>query len=121
MIQFYTFSIFFLRCLSYIIENAIYILNTYIILILFLFFQKTWHKKFCQIFKASKYGIQRLEIYDNPEEALTQQLSQRIITLEACVKIAPSNQPHVFTVSNYLCIKIFLYYLQFYFSQIFNK
>ncbi|OXU22664.1 hypothetical protein TSAR_016240 [Trichomalopsis sarcophagae] len=60
--------------------------------------KKTWHKKFCQIFRASKYGIQRLEIYDNQEEAITQQHTQRIITLEACVKIAPSNQPHVFTL-----------------------
>lgn len=26
----------------------------------------------------------------------------RIITLDACIKIAPSNQSHVFTVSKYL-------------------
>ncbi|KAJ8687100.1 hypothetical protein QAD02_022894 [Eretmocerus hayati] len=60
--------------------------------------KKSWHKKFCQIFKASKYGIQRLEIYENQEEALTQQHTQRIVTLEACVKIAPSSQPNVLTL-----------------------
>ncbi|XP_066582478.1 docking protein 3 [Prorops nasuta] len=60
--------------------------------------KKTWHKKYCQLFKASKYGIERVEIYDNHEEAVLQVHSPRIITLEACVKIAPSNQPHVFTV-----------------------
>ncbi|XP_043465390.1 uncharacterized protein LOC122500497 [Leptopilina heterotoma] len=59
--------------------------------------KKSWHKKFCQLFRASNYGIDRLEIYDNQDEALTQ-LTQRIITLEACVKIAPINQPNVFTV-----------------------
>ncbi|XP_058800212.1 uncharacterized protein LOC131669395 [Phymastichus coffea] len=60
--------------------------------------KKTWHKKFCQIFRASNYGIQRLEIYDNQDEAASQQHTQRIITLEACVKIAPSAQTNVFTL-----------------------
>lgn len=64
-----------------------------------LFLQKTWQKKFCQIFNASKYGIERLEIFDSQEEVLSQQHSPRILTLEACVKIAPSNQPRVFAVS----------------------
>lgn len=68
----------------------------------FFILQKTWHKRYCQLFKASKYGIERLEIYDNLDEALSQQHSPRIITLEACVKIAPINQPHVFTVSHTL-------------------
>ena len=65
---------------------------------MFCFFQKTWHKKFCQLFKASKFGIERLEIYDNQDEALSQQHTQRIVTLEACIKISPSNQLNVFTV-----------------------
>ncbi|XP_043276422.1 fibroblast growth factor receptor substrate 2 [Venturia canescens] len=60
--------------------------------------KKTWHKKFCQIFKASKYGIERLEIYDSQDEILSQQHSPRILTLEACIKISSSNQPRVFTV-----------------------
>ncbi|XP_012281461.1 docking protein 3 [Orussus abietinus] len=60
--------------------------------------KKTWHKKYCQLFQASKYGIERLEIYDNQDEAVSQQHSPRIITLEACIKISPSNQPRVFTV-----------------------
>ncbi|KAL7292191.1 hypothetical protein TKK_0014145 [Trichogramma kaykai] len=60
--------------------------------------KKTWHKKFCQIFKASKYGIQRLEIHESQEDASPLQHNQKIITLEACVKISPSNQLHVFTL-----------------------
>ncbi|XP_046750208.1 docking protein 1 [Diprion similis] len=60
--------------------------------------KKTWHKKFCQLCKPSKMGIKRLEIFDSQDEALSQPHSPKIITLEACVKIAPSNQPNVFTV-----------------------
>ncbi|XP_014205535.1 uncharacterized protein LOC106637316 [Copidosoma floridanum] len=60
--------------------------------------KKSWYKKYCQIFKPSKYGIQRLEIYDSQEEALTQQHTQRIITLEACIKISLSSQPLTFTL-----------------------
>ncbi|XP_032665738.1 uncharacterized protein LOC116841643 isoform X2 [Odontomachus brunneus] len=59
---------------------------------------KTWHKRFCQLFRTSNYGIKRVEIYDNQEEAIMQSHSPRIITLDACIKIAPSNQSHVFTV-----------------------
>ncbi|KAI4493965.1 hypothetical protein M0802_009341 [Mischocyttarus mexicanus] len=61
--------------------------------------KKSWHKRFCQLFKASNYGIERLEIYDNHEEAILQLHSPRIVTLEACVKIAPSNHTHVVTKS----------------------
>ncbi|XP_063992835.1 uncharacterized protein LOC135170721 [Diachasmimorpha longicaudata] len=60
--------------------------------------KKTWHKRYCQLFKASKYGIERLEIWDSREDYLGQQLSPRIITLENCVKIGPSNQPRVIAV-----------------------
>ncbi|XP_072762061.1 uncharacterized protein Dok [Anoplolepis gracilipes] len=60
--------------------------------------KKTWHKRFCQLFRTSNYGIKRVEIYDNQEEAILQSHSPRIITLDACIKIAPSNQSHVFIV-----------------------
>ncbi|XP_012536820.1 docking protein 3 [Monomorium pharaonis] len=60
--------------------------------------KKTWHKRFCQLFRTSNYGIKRIEIYDSQEEAILQSHSPRIITLDACIKIAPSNQSHVFTV-----------------------
>ncbi|EZA61938.1 Docking protein [Ooceraea biroi] len=61
--------------------------------------KKTWHKRFCQLFRTSNYGIKRVEIYDNQEEAILQSHSPRIITLDACIKIAPSNQSHVVTKS----------------------
>ncbi|XP_076242369.1 docking protein homolog [Calliopsis andreniformis] len=60
--------------------------------------KKTWHKRFCQLFRTSNYGIKRVEIYDNQEEAVLQLHTPRIITLDTCIKIAPSNQSHVFTV-----------------------
>ncbi|XP_029163821.1 docking protein 2 [Nylanderia fulva] len=60
--------------------------------------KKTWHKRFCQLFRTSNYGIKRVEIYDNQEEAVLQSHTPRIITLDACIKIAPSNQSHVFIV-----------------------
>ncbi|XP_016909800.1 uncharacterized protein LOC107996322 [Apis cerana] len=60
--------------------------------------KKSWHKRFCQLFRTSNYGIKRVEIYDNQEEAIMQSHAPRIITLDACIKIAPSNQSHVFTV-----------------------
>ena len=60
--------------------------------------KKSWHKRFCQLFRTSNYGIKRVEIYDNQEEAVLQLHSPRIITLDTCIKIAPSNQTHVFIV-----------------------
>ncbi|KAL0103137.1 hypothetical protein PUN28_017457 [Cardiocondyla obscurior] len=60
--------------------------------------KKTWHKRFCQLFRTSNYGIKRVEIYDSQEEAILQSHSPRIVTLDACIKIAPSNQSHVFKV-----------------------
>ncbi|XP_012268867.2 docking protein 2 [Athalia rosae] len=60
--------------------------------------KKTWHKKFCLLFNPSKVGIKRLEIYDSQDEVSAQPHSSKIITLEACIKITPINQPHVFTV-----------------------
>lgn len=69
---------------------------------MFFVLQKSWHKRFCQLFRTSNYGIKRVEIYDNQEEAILQLHAPRIITLDACIKIAPSNQSHVFTVSKCL-------------------
>ncbi|XP_008546062.1 fibroblast growth factor receptor substrate 2 [Microplitis demolitor] len=60
--------------------------------------KKTWHKRYCQLFKASKSGIARLEIWDCKEDFVNKQNSPRIITLEACIKIGLSCQPKVFEV-----------------------
>lgn len=64
-------------------------------------FQKTWQRKYCKLYKASKYGIERLEIFESEEDALKTSLMP-IITLENCIKITEDtekhNQPHVFLV-----------------------
>lgn len=51
-----------------------------------LLFQKSWHQKHCLLFKSSKFGIDRLEIYDGVDS--TKQL-YKIINLQDCIKIIP--------------------------------
>lgn len=48
------------------------------------------------LFKASKQGIERLEIYSNKEDSATG-CCQRIITLENCIKITHS-KPNIITI-----------------------
>ncbi|KAH0554847.1 docking protein 3 [Cotesia glomerata] len=60
--------------------------------------KKAWHKRYCQLFKASKCGIARLEIWDSKEDFFNKQNSPRIITLEACIKIGLSSQAKTFEV-----------------------
>lgn len=74
-------------------------LNNFNIFILCLSLQKTWQKKYCLLFKRSNCGIERLEVYNNKEDFLAQRPPLEIFTLETCVRIGPSNQPRVITVS----------------------
>ncbi|KAK9509371.1 hypothetical protein O3M35_006703 [Rhynocoris fuscipes] len=53
--------------------------------------KKKWQKKFCQLFSASICGIERLEIYENEEDA-SKNVSVPIITLENCIKISQDTQ-----------------------------
>ncbi|KAL1122637.1 hypothetical protein AAG570_002964, partial [Ranatra chinensis] len=60
--------------------------------------QKSWHKKYCQLFPASQQGIERLEVFENEEDAAKTH-STSIITLESCIKITQDPQKsHVFVV-----------------------
>lgn len=62
--------------------------------------KKSWHKKYCQLFRSSKNGIERLEVFDNEEE-VSKNTTIRIITLENCIKImqdAQKHQPNVFAI-----------------------
>lgn len=50
-----------------------------------LFFQKSWQKKYCLLYKSSKFGIARIEIFET--ETLTGQ--PKIVTLENVIKLTP--------------------------------
>ncbi|XP_065226521.1 docking protein 2 [Planococcus citri] len=53
--------------------------------------KKSWQKKYCQLFKSSKHGVDRLEVFDSEEE-VGKTSSNVIITLENCVKITQDPQ-----------------------------
>lgn len=44
--------------------------------------QKSWQNKYCRLFKSSKFGIERLEVYDSVDSK-----EYKIITLENCIKV----------------------------------
>ncbi|CAG9822669.1 unnamed protein product [Phaedon cochleariae] len=44
--------------------------------------KKSWQQKYCLLFKASKFGVERLEVYDTVDSK-----ECKIITLEDCIKV----------------------------------
>nr|WAK97186.1 docking protein 2 [Colaphellus bowringi] len=44
--------------------------------------KKSWQQKYCLLFKASKFGVERLEVYDAADSK-----EYKIITLENCIKV----------------------------------
>jgi len=62
--------------------------------------KKSWQKRYCRLFKWSKHGIDRLEVFDGTEDQKSSNIAS-IIPLESCVKItqdAQKHQPNVFAV-----------------------
>ncbi|XP_050438404.1 docking protein 2 [Adelges cooleyi] len=62
--------------------------------------KKSWQKRYCRLFKWSKHGIDRLEVFDGVEDQKPSTIAS-IIPLESCVKItqdAQKHQPNVFAV-----------------------
>lgn len=58
-----------------------------------LYFQKSWQKRYCRLFKLSKHGIDRLEVFDGIEDQKLSTIAS-IIPLENCVKITQDTQKH---------------------------
>ncbi|XP_026676415.1 uncharacterized protein LOC113465796 [Diaphorina citri] len=66
----------------------------------FLLVSKPWQRKFCRLYRSSKQGIERLEIFENEDDPKNSAVP--ILTLENCIKICEDvqkNQAHVFVVS----------------------
>lgn len=59
-------------------------------------FQKSWQQRYCYLYKASKFGIERLEVYDSYDKAKGPPV--RIITLKNCIKITPETDTR-FTIT----------------------
>ncbi|XP_050529381.1 docking protein 2 [Daktulosphaira vitifoliae] len=62
--------------------------------------KKSWQKRYCRLFKWSKHGVDRLEVFDGVEDQKLSTIAS-IIPLESCVKItedAQKHQPNVFAV-----------------------
>lgn len=65
------------------------------------------------MYKASRQGIQRLEVFDTEEQFLKQN-ANKIIALTDCLKVAPApqkQQPNVFEVRTSLSFVLF--FIQF--------
>ncbi|CAG2118540.1 unnamed protein product, partial [Medioppia subpectinata] len=61
--------------------------------------KKSWQKKYYVLYKSSRQGIQRLEVFDSEDQYVKQHNCLRIIPLSDCVKVAPmpqKQQPNVF-------------------------
>ncbi|KAL4706928.1 hypothetical protein ACJJTC_006972 [Scirpophaga incertulas] len=60
--------------------------------------KKNWQQKYCLLYNASKQGIERLEIFDNKDDAASASSTiPKIITLENCIKITHSS-PNTITI-----------------------
>ncbi|GJQ69242.1 putative insulin receptor binding protein [Trypoxylus dichotomus] len=57
--------------------------------------KKSWQQKYCVLYKSSKSGIERLEIYD--DLSASRNSPYKIITLENCIKIT-QKAPTLFTI-----------------------
>ncbi|XP_057667821.1 docking protein 2 [Diorhabda carinulata] len=56
--------------------------------------KKSWQQKYCSLFKSSKFGVERLEVYDTPNS----KEYSKIIILQQCIKVYPkSNTTFVIT------------------------
>lgn len=85
-------------------------------------FQKSWQKRYCRLFKLSKNGIDRLEVFDGTEDQKSLTIAC-IIPLESCVKItqdAQKLQPNVFAVSKLIYMSIYIYLCRYIFCFIIN-
>lgn len=56
--------------------------------------KKFLQKRFCLLFKATKLGVARLELYESREASTQSQTTPKIISLRDCLKIVPKDDTH---------------------------
>ncbi|CAB3375553.1 Hypothetical predicted protein [Cloeon dipterum] len=62
--------------------------------------KKTWQKRYCKLFKGTKHGLQRVEIFETEGDSWKNNII-KFLTLDNCIKISPTplkNQSLTFTI-----------------------
>lgn len=64
--------------------------------------KRTWQRKYCALYGASSYAVQRAELFESEEAFIRNSSTCKLIPLNDCVKVvqaAQKSQPNVFEVT----------------------
>ncbi|KAG1681915.1 Docking protein 2 [Nymphon striatum] len=56
---------------------------------------RSWHRKYCALYKLSNKGIQRLEVFENEDNFMKDMSPWKIIPLNECIKVSELNQKNL--------------------------
>lgn len=85
--------------------------------------QKIWQKRYCKLFKSTKLGLERLEIFETEGDVWKKSVL-KILTLDNCIKIAHNpqkNQPNMFSVSLFFNVTVIETIIFIFFPPDFGK